>query len=73
MEARALCFWDEGTHGLTGEILSSKEINIRSAKGMLGSSNADQRLSRFLTRFESGGNDGPGCFGRGKLIFSGGI
>lgn len=64
----ALSFWDEGTTGLTGEILSSEEINQWSAEGRLSE---DQKLSRFLTRFESGGNTGPGSFGRGKLIFHG--
>lgn len=67
----ALAFWDEGTTGLTGDILSVDEIERRSGEGLLGKENADQRLARFLTRFESGGNMGPGSFGRGKLIFQG--
>ncbi len=67
----ALTFWDEGTTGLTGDILSVEEIEKKSAEGLLGEENADQRLARFLTRFESGGNIGPGFFGRGKLIFQG--
>ena len=67
----ALVFWDEGTTGLTGDILSMDEIERRSSEGSLGKEHANQRLARFLTRFESGGNLGPGSFGRGKLIFQG--
>jgi hypothetical protein len=67
----ALVFWDEGTTGLTGDILSVDEIEKKSAEGLLGKEHANQRLARFLTRFESGGNIGPGTFGRGKLIFQG--
>lgn len=62
----ALSFWDEGTTGLTGDILDIEQIEERSMRGTL---TADQNLSRFLTRFESGGGIGPGSFGRGKLIF----
>lgn len=65
----ALAFWDEGTTGLTGEILDDEEIEKWSAEEKLTS---EEKLSRFLTRFESGGNYGPGTFGRGKLIFQGG-
>lgn len=68
---KALVFWDEGTTGLTGDILSVDEIEKKSADGLLGKEHANQRLARFLTRFESGGNMGPGSFGRGKLIFQG--
>ena len=64
----ALTFWDEGTTGLTGDILSVEEIERMSAEGKL---TPQQNLSRFLTRFESGGNLGAGSFGRGKLIFQG--
>ena len=67
---KALTFWDEGTTGLTGKILSLEEIIDASEAGELGENNADERLSRFSTRFESGGNLGAGMFGRGKLIFS---
>ena len=63
-----LMFWDEGTTGLTGDILSVEEIEQMSAEKKLTS---EQNLSRFLTRFESGGNLGAGSFGRGKLIFQG--
>ena len=65
----ALIFWDEGTTGLIGDILSSEQIQKRSSGDGLGEDHADERLSRFLSRFESGGNTGPGSFGRGKLIF----
>lgn len=67
----ALVFWDEGTTGLTGDILPVKEIEKKSSAGLLGAGYPNQRLARFLTRFESGGNAGPGSFGRGKLIFQG--
>ena len=62
----ALSFADEGTTGLTGDILPIEDINRLSVEGKL---TQKQKLSRFLTRFESGGNTGPGSFGRGKLIF----
>ena len=62
----ALVFWDEGTLGLTGDILTPDEIIERFAAQTLG---PDQRLGRFLARFVSGGNVGAGSFGRGKLIF----
>lgn len=62
----ALSFVDTGTKGLTGEILTVDEIDRWSSEGRL---TPDQNLSRFLTRFDSGGNYGPGSFGRGKLIF----
>ena len=67
---KSITFWDEGTTGLIGRILSLEEIEIASAAGELGSSNSDEKLSRFFSRFESGGNLGAGMFGRGKLIFS---
>ena len=62
----ALVFWDEGTMGLTGDILSADEITRRFAEGSLG---PEQRLGRFLARFVSGDNLGAGTFGRGKLVF----
>ena len=62
----ALVFWDEGTVGLTGDILTPDQIIERFAAQTLG---PDQRLGRFLARFVSGGNVGAGTFGRGKLIF----
>ena len=62
----ALVFWDEGTLGLTGDILTSDQIIKRFGAQTLG---PDQRLGRFLAKFVSGGNVGAGSFGRGKLIF----
>lgn len=62
----ALVFWDEGTTGLTGTVMTSKEIVEGFANNKLG---PEQRLSRFLSRFVSGGNLGAGSFGRGKLVF----
>lgn len=64
----ALSFLDEGTTGLIGDILTANEIDQWSNEGRLTS---DQKLGRFLTRFESGDSIGPGSFGRGKLIFQG--
>lgn len=53
----ALSFWDEGTLGLTGELLTAEQIMDRIAANTLDS---DQRLGRFLARLVSGGNLGPG-------------
>jgi len=64
----ALSFWDEGTLGLTGDLLTADQIAERISSGTL---TAEQRLGRFLARLVSGGNLGPGIFGRGKLIFHG--
>jgi hypothetical protein len=61
-----ICFVDEGTTGLTGDILTPSEINEKSANDDLG---PNQNLARFLSLFESGGNIGPGSYGRGKLVF----
>lgn len=62
----ALLFFDEGTTGLTGDILTPDEINEKSSNNELG---PKQNLARFLSLFESGGNIGPGSYGRGKLVF----
>ncbi len=62
----ALVFWDEGTMGLTGDILTADEITRRFTEGTLG---PEQRLGRFLCRFVGGENLGAGTFGRGKLVF----
>lgn len=62
----SLVFYDEGTVGLIGEILTPDEIQDRMAVGELG---PDERLGRFLARFATGQNVGPGIFGRGKLVF----
>lgn len=64
----ALVFWDEGTLGLTGRILTAEQISQGISEGIF---EREQRLSRFLARFVSGGDIGPGLFGRGKLIFQG--
>ena len=66
--SEALSFWDEGTFGLTGDFLTADQIADRISAGTL---TPDQRLGRFLARLVSGGNLGPGIFGRGKLIFHG--
>jgi hypothetical protein len=64
----ALTFWDAGTFGLTGELLTAAQITEKIAAHELDHT---QRLSRFLARLVSGRNVGPGIFGRGKLIFHG--
>jgi len=62
----ALIFTDEGTTGLIGEILKQDEIMNRKSENKLKD---DDHLSRFRTVFNSGGNEGPGSYGRGKLVF----
>ncbi len=62
----ALIFTDEGTTGLLGDVLSQVEIMNRKSENNLKD---DDHLSRFRTVFNSGGNDGPGSYGRGKLVF----
>jgi hypothetical protein len=62
----ALVFWDEGTVGLTGDILTRQQIQDRIGVVTL---TPDQRLARFLARYVSGGNIGAGTYGRGKLVF----
>lgn len=63
----ALVFWDEGTCGLTGELLATTDIENRMNAETLG---PNDRYARFMSRFVSGGNYGPGMFGRGKLVFT---
>ena len=62
----ALIFVDEGTTGLTGEILDSDEISERSANNNLRDPNSTYQ---DFYHCESGGNVGPGSYGRGKLVF----
>ncbi len=64
----ALSFWDEGTLGLIGDLLTADQIAARISEKSL---ERDQRLARFLARLVSGRDLGPGLFGRGKLIFQG--
>lgn len=60
---------DFGTVGLTGKNTSAEEINAMMARGEILSSN--ERLSRFTSMFNSGGNTtGSGLFGAGKSVYS---
>jgi hypothetical protein len=58
-----LTITDEGTFGLTG----SSSQGAESRPDTLPST---ERLARFESMFDSGGGEGPGLFGRGKLIFN---
>lgn len=60
---------DFGTVGLTGKIIPISEINELMANG--GKLGPDERLSRFTSMFNSGGNTtGGGLFGAGKSVYS---
>ena len=60
---------DSGTVGLTGSNTPAEEINEMMARGEKLS--ADERLSRFTSMFNSGGNTtGGGLFGAGKSVYS---
>lgn len=56
---------DFGTVGMTGPNMSMDQIN-----NLSGDLDPDYRLARFSAMNYSGGNEGPGLFGRGKLLFS---
>ena len=60
---------DSGTVGLTGKIIPISEIDKLMAQGsVLG---PVERLSRFTSMFNSGGNTtGGGLFGAGKSVYS---
>lgn len=53
---------DRGTVGLTGQVLEPKDLPAQIPP--------QERLARFEAIFESGGQEGPGLFGRGKLLFN---
>jgi hypothetical protein len=57
-----LILTDRGTVGLTGDVFE--------AHALPDPIPATQRLARFESMFESGAQEGPGLFGRGKLIFN---
>ncbi len=56
---------DWGTTGMTGPNMPMDKIN--SLSGELG---PDHKLARFSAMNYSGGNEGAGLYGRGKLLFS---
>jgi len=57
-----LTMTDKGTHGLTGKIFDDPDAIPDNLP-------PEERLSRFENMNFSGGNYGPGLYGRGKLIF----
>lgn len=57
-----LTLTDRGTVGLIGDVLEPKALPRQIP--------STQRLARFESMFESGAQEGPGLFGRGKLIFN---
>lgn len=60
---------DSGTVGLTGQNLPAQEINEMMARGEQLPST--ERLARFTSMFNSGGNTtGGGLFGAGKSVYS---
>lgn len=60
---------DSGTVGLTGKNTPAEEINALMAQGK--TLPAEERLSRFTSMFNSGGNTtGGGLFGAGKSVYS---
>lgn len=60
---------DSGTVGLTGNNTPTEEINKMMAEGKV--LDPTQRLSRFTSMFNSGGNTtGGGLFGAGKSVYS---
>lgn len=60
---------DSGTVGLTGKNTPAEEINELMAQGK--TLPAEERLSRFTSMFNSGGNTtGGGLFGAGKSVYS---
>ena len=60
--AHYLAMTDEGTTGLTGHVFSEPN-------DIPDTLPAEERLARFENMNFSGGNQGPGLYGRGKLIF----
>lgn len=60
---------DSGTMGLTGENIPAEEINKLMTQGK--TLDSTQRLARFTSMFNSGGNaTGGGLFGAGKSVYS---
>ena len=60
---------DSGTVGLTGKNIPGTEVNQMMADGKI--LNPEERLSRFTSLFNSGGNTtGGGLYGAGKSVYS---
>lgn len=64
-QGKFLTVHDYGTNGMTGPNLSMTDISRLSTDLP-----PDYRLARFSAMNYSGGNDGAGLYGRGKLLFS---
>lgn len=61
-----LTMTDCNSHGLTGKVYTFEEIKQMGTDDLPST----ERLARFEAVFESGGNEGPGLYGRGKLLFN---
>lgn len=60
---------DAGTYGLTGENRPTNEVDAMMERGE--SLSPEERLSRFTSMFNSGGNTtGGGLYGAGKSVYS---
>lgn len=59
---------DTGTLGLIGENRTLEEIKDLTKSGF--EFTKDDRLSRFMSMYNSGGNTGPGLYGAGKAVYS---
>lgn len=61
-----LTMTDEGATGLTGRVFDYAETRAQ----LPDTFPPDEKLARFECMFDSGGGQGPGLFGRGKLVFN---
>ena len=59
---------DSGTVGLTGRNIPGSEINQLMTDGK--EFPPEERLARFTSLFNSGGNEGAGLYGAGKSVYS---
>ena len=59
---------DSGTYGLTGENRPKNVIDDMVARDETFPET--ERLSRFTSMYNSGGNSGPGLYGAGKAVYS---
>lgn len=57
---------DAGATGLTGKVFDYAQTRAQ----LPDTFPPDEKLARFECMFDSGGGQGPGLFGRGKLIFN---
>ena len=59
---------DSGTVGLTGNNIPAPEVYKMMAEDI--QLPADERLARFSSMFNSGGNEGAGLYGAGKSVYA---